>query len=400
MQYDHQYGEETRFENEMFINPEFLPTKLNDEDEISKIIHDIKNRPDPYVNFIRGVIEALEMVGIDGNFDYDIISDKNDNSSERSKQKERLLEVLKNKYKSKYNGKIPSSFRSVKNWLEGNSRIDTNPGNGNNAHNRRKLYEFCMIMDMDLQHTADFFWKYFQTIPFNFKNRDDAIFFYCIKNNRDLYTVNYIYDRLERTETLKDTGNSETISVYKNIKSLNEEDFIEYLSKNNFDHNMFFYTAKKIIKNLCSNYIKEYELKSIYSMLDDIYGSKYTITTKGYKKKYPEWFKEVIISPMDLSAIIHFQNVSYEKIRKALIILNYYGFHKDYQKVHSTTNSSLIPAISKRRKEFRDNTNELLTKIGFEPLYPVSSFDWMILYLANQYDPLEVFKSLFTEALE
>lgn len=83
MKYEHQYGDETRFENQVFIDPEYLPKDLNSETNISNLINNIENCPDPYENFIRGVIMALEDSGVKGDFDYNKIIDREDESIER-----------------------------------------------------------------------------------------------------------------------------------------------------------------------------------------------------------------------------------------------------------------------------------------------------------------------------
>lgn len=70
--------------------------------------------------------------------------------------------------------------KAVKGWFR---KPDVSPST-DQAY-RRNLYDFCYALDMDYQTTAEFFLKSFLTIPFNYKDKDDAVYFYCMKMGRD-----------------------------------------------------------------------------------------------------------------------------------------------------------------------------------------------------------------------
>ncbi len=410
MKYEHQYGDETRFENQVFTDPEYLPKDLNSETNISNLINNIENCPDPYENFIRGVIMALEDSGVKGDFDYNKIIDREDESIERKKQIKTLIAAIRDKYKEK-NREIT---RTIRNWIKGGS-IDTNSRNGNtfpkkeNSNhkkgNRFKLYEFCMVMDMDLNKTVNFFWKYFGTIPFNLKNRDDVIFYYCLANGKELSAVENIYTKIKDIDETDKAENTKTISLSYMIDSFDDEKIIDFINTSSFNYETFYSTARDEIKHLVNRCVKlnEHNVSSRDALLNDLYGENqyYKGSTalsdiKRHIHDLCKWGDKLIISKQDLNNIFTDKIITYEKTRQILIILNLYSFYKENEQSCESNNESYdaLKDIDIKRKEFRENTNELLLNVGFEPIYPISTFDFMILYIANQKNPLECLKRI------
>ena len=66
--------------------------------------------------------------------------------------------------------------KTVKDWFQKEGRVPSTA-----QAKRNNLYDFCIAMGMDYLETARFFFKTFRTIPYNYKDRIDAVYFYCIK---------------------------------------------------------------------------------------------------------------------------------------------------------------------------------------------------------------------------
>ena len=86
--------------------------------------------------------------------------------------------------KNRYAKKGIELNRAVKNWFK---KSGVSPST-DQAY-RRNLYDFCYALDMDYQTTAEFFLKSFLTIPFNYKDRVDAVYFYCMKRTNLLSQI-------------------------------------------------------------------------------------------------------------------------------------------------------------------------------------------------------------------
>lgn len=80
-------------------------------------------------------------------------------------------EAMLSEVQERYANKGIELKKAVKGWFR---KLDVSPST-DQAY-RRNLYDFCYALDMDYQTTAEFFLKSFLTIPFNYKDRDDAVY--------------------------------------------------------------------------------------------------------------------------------------------------------------------------------------------------------------------------------
>ncbi len=84
-----------------------------------------------------------------------------------------VVKELNKRYKN--NGIAEGAPKTVKdNWLKGKP---VNPSY------RENLYNLCLALGLGLEETKEFFLKYYLTIPFNYKNRTDAIYYYGFTHN-------------------------------------------------------------------------------------------------------------------------------------------------------------------------------------------------------------------------
>ena len=109
---------------------------------------------------LEGVLSRFRMLGIE--------IDVSDTSS--------ILSELKRRYVEKGIDKgIP---KSVTNWITKGEQPNSNPPY------RSNLYDLCFALEMSLQETREFFLKYYMTIPFNYKDRIDATYYYSLRMNK------------------------------------------------------------------------------------------------------------------------------------------------------------------------------------------------------------------------
>lgn len=286
---------------------------------------------------------------------------------------EAMITEIKMRYKHRLGKSCP---RTVIEWFRGTPPSVTN---------RRNNYELCYALEMNLQETAEFFQKSFLTLPFNYKDASDAVFFYCLLNGRDYSVIDSMLKIVNETE-MPSSSNTETQMHAQNILSISDDNaFIQYISKHCYSDSQQYKTAKERIASL----VEEHRVGSLADLHAELVGFKYQSIKKEKwvnSHKLPKRFTESL--PMDGSfdKIIKGETVSYEVLRKALIIMLLYD---SFGNVPPTDDCNEIDA---RMHDFFEETNVELARCGFSQLYPRHPFDWLIMFCANSSDPMEAFR--------
>lgn len=289
-------------------------------------------------------------------------------------------------------------------------------GHAPNKNYRRNLYDFCVALEMDYQTTAEFFLKAFLTIPYNYKDRVDAVYLYCLKANRP-YSV--IKKMLEITEEYEATnsGVSNTEHIGLQILSINTDaEFLEYLRANCYDAKHQYSTAKaefihllsqnKIIRTLNSDEINKSAKQRIYKstsimtpkrnpdslgnaeLLNQILGYRYQGLTQEQKDNLDNCSLPKFTTDVDISNILSAsKSVSGETLRKALILMKFYNYYRSKQ-ILDESDPENVDDIQANYYDFLDETNLMLSKCGFVQLYLRNPYDWIILFCAYSQDPI------------
>lgn len=310
--------------------------------------------------------------------------------------------------------------RYVRNWLEGNSVV--------NPAYRKNMYDLCIALDMDIIQTKTFFAKYYLEAPFNLKNREDAIFYFGIKNNLPYQTIKELLGEFENIE--KEDGNIENTNevgdILSQISDINL--FREYMLKHVFSKRQQYNSAAENILKLLkkSAFYAEKErainpellrldYKGDLSAENPIDRKDGSINVRGLlsviynidlldeesiihiSENLPKRFRINFPRQQELTRIKN-RDASPDVYRKALIILQFYCFFAKILLESSKSADGLMRRDDETRRkdcyEFEMTTSALLTKCGFVQLYPRNPFDIVILYCAKSTDPLLAFREL------
>lgn len=285
--------------------------------------------------------------------------------------------------------------KAVKGWFQ---KEDVSPSTDQAF--RRNLYDFCVAMDMDLNTTAEFFLKAFLTIPFNYKDRDDAIYFYCLKMNKPYSVINKM---LEVADTYTPTNKTVdfTEKIGKDILEISDdEEFLAYLCQNCYDRMHQYTTAKKEIVNLVeknkamvpgkdNDSFCDLGTEKMSALLAAILGYRYQGLDSAQRKYMKECGLPSFPRDGDVDMIISDENeASFDNLRRTLILMKFYNFYRDLQ----IKNNELYmddDMINEYLYDFFDETNDILAKCGFVQMYLRNPFDWIILFCANSPNPIE-----------
>lgn len=370
---------------------------------------------------LEGIIERLKDLGIG--------IDEGD--------RKRLTKELNRRYRAI--GIEEGVPKSVKNWLEG---TPVNPAY------RANLYNLCMALEMSIEEIRIFFLKNYMTIPFNFKDRIDASYYWGISHQLSYLEIQKIIDEVNLEEEICADIFENTRMIGKYISEIDDKDlFVEYLRNNSFGKHRQYETAANAIYELAIedaayaetertikqglNREKENKNGELLSepiilkgdksvnyraLLFVIYGfdnqERYTNKKSKISKCefLPKAFRENFPNDQEFSRIAS-KEASPDVYRKTLVILKFYNFFcssmltfmygTDKPKENQRKNHTLdeykerdVEDIESDLEDFYYETGMLLAQCGFEQMYARNPFDWLMLYCAKSTDPLDTLREL------
>ena len=378
-----------RDEKTAFIYEELFwedPVKVQSaEDVIEGIERAMRLEARPVL--LEGVCERLGQLGVSCNTDDTDI----------------ILSEIKRRYKEILGISAKDFPKAVSNWLKGKAA---------STDNRRNNYELCFALEMDLKQTAEFFQKYFYTLPFNVKSSTDAIFMYAL-NNRMSYSA--AEELLKKAEGFlpQETAHTATSKIADAILGFDDdEEFLQYLSKHCYNNEQQFQLARnkcndeidkvkqKILKKANNPYDETAKIVSPNRLnsltIEQLLGYKCQNCSKSRMvHTLPKHFTESLPKDVTLGKIINDDVVSYEVLRKALMLLKFYNYYSDAEAADQAQEHEASKyEINERLMDFRNELNDVLFSCGFALIYERHPFDCLLMYCANTYEPIVTMHTL------
>ena len=354
------YKIDRREETKLLYN-ELCCVGIFDSDELNikdiQTAIDLDERP----VFLEGVVSRLQKLGLK--------CDINDTDL--------ILAEIRRRYKEQLGFRCP---KTVEKWIKG-----TIPS----VINRKNNYDLCFALEMNLKETAEFFMKHYLTIPFNYKDRTDAIFFYCLFNKKTYLTVEKMLSESAMNKT-NDKSDTITLQIGRHILEIdNDEEFLQYLTTHCYNKEQQYQMAKKEIVDL----IKKYNNGNIAQFEREVMGFNYQVNQKAKMQKIkvlPDRFIKSLPQEGIFSDILNGKIETDETLRKTLIILILYDFYIDKKEMLEPDEQEIIADW----RDFHAVVDSALINCGFSPLYERHPFDWLILFCAKHPYPIEAFYSL------
>lgn len=372
---------------------------------------------------LEGVVERLNQLGI----------------QVTCEDKKKIVKELNSRYVAMGIGEgIP---RTVRNWLSGTS-INPAPAY------RENLYNLCIALEMNTQEVRIFFLKNYMTIPFNYKDRIDAIYFYGISHSLSYLEISALIGEYENEDDEASDLFESTKKIGNYIAEIDDIDvFREYLRNNSYGRKKQYETAARKIAELSvvnagyaqiertlkkelrrekrnekgdllseSIVLKDDKSVDYNELLYVIYGydnqERYVNKETNISKcEYlPKAFRENFPRNQEFSRIVN-KEASPDVYRKALVIMEFYNFFcssmftymygTDKPKENQLPIKSLgdyqergMDEIKSDFEDFCCETSLLLSECGFEQMYARNPFDWLMLYCAKRAAPLDTFREL------
>lgn len=309
------------------------------------------------------------------------------------------VDAIISETESRYNDKGIEFTKTVRQWLQGKKKPSQSQAY------RHNCYDFCIALGMNINETFEFMFKHFQIMPFYYKNRTDAIYYYCILNNKNYDTIIKMRD-IAKDFTATNDETVDTAYIGRKVSEIdNDEEFIEYLKNYCYDDEHQFATARRNILELLdkckgedyANVKKDSELLMTITGYNNQTGIKGGRHDKGISKSlFPPEFTTSFPDDNILCKIRNDKKVSDEALRKLLILLSFYHYYKSRE--NTIRQIQITPEIIKEcYEEFEAECNGKLAECGYVQLYPRNLYDWHIINCANSEYPIEALKSLIKQ---
>ena len=294
---------------------------------------------------------------------------------------------------------------NIRNWFE-----DKRPVSG--SRSRELVYQLCFGLGFSLDDTVDFFLKVYFECPFNYREPSEAVYYYCFANGLNYSDAQRIIvdaDTILDKHTADEPAMEYTHMIGSALKNIHtEQELLSFIDKNSREFFRNNRTAQKyaseLIDKCCELAVEMFDLEAtkvsgknvkrkqnIDLLLFQLLGAnllEYTGEQSFAKAaELPETIKSNFPLKMHLSNIRNGKQVSYETMRKTLILLSFYQFYaalfsKNYQ--HCAEEDDF--------RDFVYETDDLLITCGYPKLYIRNPFDWLVMHCSYAERPLDEFR--------
>lgn len=269
---------------------------------------------------------------------------------------------------------------------------------------RRSVFAIAFALGLNPKDTSELFHKVYLDRAFDFRNIEDIVYYYCLDNNKDWEYAKDLILKVEITESNDKT--MYTSQMQKDIRKINSDDALfEYIKKHSHNLEKKNLSAKKnfqiLLEKSCAlvnieakqpgfeEQIKFHNTKSSSFVYKFIIG-QFFAGTKGtatlfanarLPKEIRNRFPEIITFSKN--------NLSYEELRKVIILLSSYNFWFN-QKINIDETDI---------EDYIQEINAILFDSGFSKMYYGNPYDWMFLYCSLSENPLDTFRGMIDEVL-
>lgn len=305
-------------------------------------------------------------------------------------------EALIAEVEKRYSTKGIDFTKTVRQWLQGKKK----PSQGRKK--RENCYKFCIALDMDINQTFEFMFKYFKIMPFYYKNRIDAIYYYGLCHNKTYEEIKQMLNFAKTFPLTNDetTDTEHTKDIGRKISEIDDdEEFLDFLKNFCYDDKHQSATARRIVLEYIDKCKKlagvtaNSKLSLAMSGYNNQVGRNGGRADKGISKSsFTSEFTESFPDDQTLDNIEkHPEKVSEKALRKLLILLVFYNFYKHKEKNPGQASPKEIA------DDFCAECDQKLADCGYGQLYPRNEYDWHILCSTNSDYPIDVFKQMIKE---
>ena len=298
---------------------------------------------------------------------------------------------------------------------------------------RDTVFQICFAFGLDGGETDEFFRRiYIKERSFDCHRLQEAIYYFCLNNGLSWADAWDIQSRIPLIGTHPAGEAVYTSTIIAELNRLeSKEELIEYLIENLDKFSASNVTAYEIIRRLWTltagpDGLLLQERKKLSSILDDdaldkknrirandagvkpwdAYLAILQLDKSDVKKLQAERSIRPILRKLHVDVqdsfpdrqgidkILRGEHVSYERVRKWLVLLTFYTFWA--QKAVKAKSYDAAPEDANRCLA---HMNQFLCDAGYPELYVGNPYDWIFFYAAKRDEPLYVFRYIWNELL-
>ena len=292
----------------------------------------------------------------------------------------------------------PNTFT---NWF----KKDKRPKKGETS--RRQMFALAFAMNFSVTETKYLFENVYLDRAFDYRKEEEMIFYFCLRTGKTWAEAEALIEKANNLTRQCDDKTILTLEMQSELKAINDEEaLLSYIAAhgNNFAKNNV--KAKKVFAELLSH-AKTVALSEVIKMHKEVPNGKwnpekeisnnYLFEIITDQKASSKAGTKTIFNNVDLPQEITSRfpeagtfsktDMTYEEIRKAIILLHFYNYCID------NWNETDFD-------DFVEEMNNILNDCCLAELYPGNPFDWLFLYSMTYEDyPLDVFRGVIAEAL-
>lgn len=276
---------------------------------------------------------------------------------------------------------------------------------------RDSLYALAFALKLSVEETVILFTKVYLDRAFDCRNFKEVIYYYCLKKQMQWEKAKSLIQSIQfdAEEVTEDTVMTRVMQ--EKLDTVEDEAaLLDYILSYQHNLSMKNRAAHQLLSELLkeANEIAQEEAESWGKEADG------TSIYKGQNKKSNNFTYEVITSlkvngekgtvtlfknarlPKEIrnrfpeAGTISKKNMTYEEIRKLMILLFSYNF---WSKVQAKEVENFFD-------DYLQEMNSYLFNSGLPDLYYGNPYDWMFLYCSLEDNPLDTFRNLLYEVLE
>ena len=328
--------------------------------------------------------------------------------------------------KDKFNAaKIPAP-RDIRKWFSEDKGISPDTA-----------YQICFAFNLDVEGTRDFFRRVYFERAFDCHSITEAVYYYCMQNGLSYLEALAIISEMPKTKATAIKAGKEILYTGTIVEFINgvknPDELVDYVSEHieQFGYNNA--TATKHIQELWAslackdglaynegllldkafnfdfgegfNRDDEYTIvtedaDSIWRIFAQIVGLDRRQTTQlGTNRTLKPLLENSALLPTlaedsfpdrnGIEMIIKGKHVSHERIRKTLILLEFYTYWANATVAHK---NALWESTETDAERCIDKINRYLIEAGYSELYPGNPYDWIFMWAVKDAWPLVTFR--------
>lgn len=328
------------------------------------------------------------------------------------------VNYLKDKFKA---ADIPAP-RDIRKWFSEDKGISPHTA-----------YQICFAFNLDIEETRDFFRRVYFERAFDCHSITEAVYYYCMRNGLPYSEALAIVSKMPKTKTTTIKADKEILYTGTIVEFINgaknSDELVTYVTDHieQFGYNNA--TATKHIQELwtslaCKDGLAhkegllldkafnfsfdkddEYTIvtedaDSIWRIFAQIVGlDRWQTTQLGTNRTLKPLLENNALLPAlaedsfpdrnGIEMIMKGKHVSHERIRKILILLEFYTYWANATVAHK---NALWESTEIDAERCIDKINLYLIEAGYPELYPGNPYDWIFMWAVKDAWPLVTFR--------